>query len=50
MNKEKLKIFMKEVDKTKKPKHWQKFIIENTISHNLILKFGNRAFCTHCQK
>ena len=50
MTKEKLNIFMKEVDKTKKPKHWQKFINKNTILDNVILKFGNRAFCTHCQK
>ena len=50
MNKEKLKKLMRKVDETSKPKHWRKFINENTISHNLILKCGNRAFCTHCQK
>ena len=50
MNKEKLQKLMKEVDKTNKPKHWKKFINENTINHNVILKCGHRAFCTHCQK
>ena len=50
MNKEKLQKLMKEVDKTNKPKHWKKFINENTINHNIILKCGHRAFCTHCQK
>ena len=50
MNKEKLKVFMKEVDKTKKPKHWRKFINKNTEDHNIIIKYGKRAFCTHCQK
>lgn len=50
MNKSKLQKFMKEVDKTKMPKHWKKFINQNVKKHNIILKFGNRAFCTHCQK
>lgn len=50
MNKDKLQKLMKKVDKTNKPKHWKKFINKNTINHNLILKCGNRAFCTHCQK
>lgn len=50
MNKEEIKKFMKEIDKTKKPKHWRKFISKNTIEHNLIIKYGKRAFCTHCQK
>lgn len=50
MNKEKLQKFMNNVDITSKPKHWRKFINKNTINHNLILKCGNRAFCTHCQK
>lgn len=50
MNKNKLQELMKVVDKTKKPKHWRKFINKNVEEHNLILKCGNRAFCTHCQK
>lgn len=50
MDKEQIKKFMKEVDKTKKPKHWRKFINKNTVTHNLIIKYGKRAFCTHCQK
>lgn len=50
MNKNKLQELMKAVDKTKKPKHWRKFINKNVKEHNLILKCGNRAFCTHCQK
>lgn len=50
MNKEQLNILMKKIDKTKKPKHWRKFINNNVETHNLILKCGNRAFCTHCQK
>ena len=50
MNKNKLQELMKAADKTKKPKHWRKFINKNVEEHNLILKCGNRAFCTHCQK
>lgn len=50
MNDKKLQKLMKDVDKTKKPKHWRSFINKNTVEHNLILKYGNRAFCTHCQK
>ena len=50
MNNKELNILMKKIDKTKKPKHWRKFINNNVKTHNLILKYGNRAFCTHCQK
>lgn len=50
MTKTKLQKFMKEIDKTKMPKHWRKFINRNVQEHNIILKCGNRAFCTHCQK
>lgn len=50
MKQKKLDILMKKIDVTPKPKHWRKFINENTIGHNIILKYGNRAFCTHCQK
>ena len=42
--------FMLKVEGRKHPKHWKEFITKNTISCNLILKSGNRAFCTHCQK
>lgn len=41
---------MKEVDKTKKPKHWKKFINKHVVSHNIFLKYGKRAYCTHCGK
>lgn len=50
MNKEKLNILMKKCDKEKKPKHWRKFINDKSKSHNIILKYGKSAFCTHCQK
>jgi len=50
MNNDKVNKLMKEYDKLKKPKHWRKFINNNTKEHNLILKYGNSAFCTHCQK
>lgn len=50
MTKDKLYKFMKLIDKTKKPKHWRKFISKNVENHNVIIKYGNRAFCTHCQK
>ena len=50
MTKDKLNKLMKKIDRTKKPKHWIKFINENTKQHNIILKCGKRAFCTHCQK
>lgn len=50
MNKENLNKFMNEVDKTKRPKHWKKFINKNTEHCNVILKYGKSAFCTHCQK
>ena len=49
MNKKTLNEFMKKIDKKKYPKHWNKFINENVSNHNLILKYGKRAFCTHCQ-
>lgn len=41
---------MKEVDKTKKPKHWRKFINKHVVSHNIFLKYGKRAYCTNCGK
>ena len=44
------KILMKKIDKTKRPKHWQKFINKNVVEHNLIIKYGKRAYCTHCHK
>lgn len=50
MKKEEIQKFMKKVDKTKKPKHWQKFINKNVIDDNIIIKYGKRAFCTHCNK
>ena len=50
MTKQKLNKLMKEYDKQKKPKHWKKFINKNSVSHNLILKYGKSSFCTHCQK
>lgn len=50
MNKKNLNEFMKKVDKTKTPKHWDEFIIKNVESHNLIIKHGKKAFCTYCQK
>lgn len=50
MKRKKIDELMKKIDNTKKPKHWRKFINKNTTGHNIILKFGNRAFCTHCQK
>ena len=33
MNKEQLNILMKKIDKTKKPKHWRKFINNNVETH-----------------
>ena len=50
MKTDKLQVLMKNIDTTPKPKHWRKFLKENTKHHNLILKYGNTAFCTHCQK
>ena len=38
------------IDGTKSPKHWRKFINKNVIDHNLILKYGKRAYCTNCKK
>lgn len=50
MNNKELNKFMKLIDKTKRPKHWRKFINKHTENCNIILKYGKRAFCTHCQK
>lgn len=36
MNKEQLNILMKKIDKTKKPKHWRKFINNNVETHKHI--------------
>ena len=50
MNKKEIDKLMKKIDSGKKPKHWRKFINHNTTDHNVILKCGNRLFCTRCQK
>ena len=50
MTKEKLQILMKKIDNRNTPKHWISFVKENLVDHNVILKYGNKAFCTHCQK
>lgn len=50
MNKKEINKLMKKIDNGKKPKHWRKFINHNTTDHNIILKCGNRLFCTRCQK
>ncbi len=50
MNKKELDELMRQVDQTKKPKHWQKFINKHTKSHNILLQYGKRCYCTHCGK
>ena len=50
MTKTNLQELMEKVDKKKTPKHWTSFIIKNVVKHNLILKYGKKAFCTYCQK
>lgn len=50
MNKKTLNEFMKKVDKIKTPKHWNEFIIKHVENHNIIIKHGKKAFCTHCQQ
>lgn len=50
MTKENLQILMKKIDDKKLPKHWNSFILKNVVSHNIILKYGKKAFCTYCQK
>jgi len=50
ISKKELDKLMEEVDKTKKPKHWRKFINKHTVSHNIFLQYGKRAYCTHCGK
>lgn len=50
MTKDKLQEFMKKIDNKKTPKNWNSFVMKNLTDHNIILKCGNKAFCTHCQK
>ncbi len=50
MTKEELQKLMGKIDNKKAPKHWSSFIEKNLVDHNIILKCGNRAFCTYCQK
>lgn len=50
MNKEELQVLMKKTDNKKMPKHWDLFINKNVVKHNIILKYGSRAYCTHCEK
>lgn len=50
MTKEKLETLMKKIDNKKTPKHWFSFVEKNVRDHNIILKYGKRAFCTHCQR
>lgn len=33
----------------KLPKHWRKFVNENTVEYNLILKHGKKYECTNCR-
>lgn len=50
MTKDKLQKIMEKTDTKKPPKHWNSFVTKNLVNHNLILKYGKKAFCTHCQK
>ena len=49
MNKKEIDKLMKKIDSGKNPKHWRKFINHNTKDHIVILKCGNRVFCTRWQ-
>lgn len=43
--------FMKKMPKEMKlPKHWRKFVNENSSECNLIIKQGKQYECTHCHK
>lgn len=46
-----IRTFLKKMPKEMKlPKHWKKFVNENSKEYNLLIKHGNEYECTHCGK
>ena len=46
-----IKDFIEKMPKEMKlPSHWRKFVNENSIKYNLIIKHGNEYECTNCGK